>query len=104
MSSSELDTLQSARLLAASGQPHHLGQAHLYAQDNADYQRQYEPILRGQGGRYWCGDRDQGDVWEIKKPTKNDLHPTQKPPEVPERAIRNSSRPGDIVMDCRRIG
>jgi hypothetical protein len=43
--------------------------------------------------RHWCGDRDQGDVWQIKKPQKNDLHPTMKPVELVERAIRNSSRP-----------
>ena len=50
--------------------------------------------------RHWCGDRDQGDVWQIKKPVKNDLHPTMKPVELVERAIRNSSRPGDTVLDC----
>ena len=68
----------------------------------ADYQRQYEPILYGwpEGqNRHWCGDRDQGDVWNIKKPQKNDLHPTMKPVELVERAIRNSSRPGDVVLD-----
>ena len=49
--------------------------------------------------RHWCGARDQGDVWQIKKPHKNDLHPTMKPVELVERAIRNSSRPGDVVLD-----
>ena len=44
-------------------------------------------------------DRDQGDVWNIKKPQKNDLHPTMKPVELVERAIRNSSRPGNVVLD-----
>ncbi|HRH78837.1 MAG TPA: site-specific DNA-methyltransferase, partial [Cellvibrionaceae bacterium] len=34
------------------------------------------------------------------KPQKNDLHPTMKPVELVERAIRNSSRPGDTVLDC----
>jgi DNA modification methylase len=68
----------------------------------SDYQRQYEPILYGwaEGGKHhWCGDRDQSDVWQIKKPHKNDLHPTMKPVELVERAIRNSSKPGDTVMD-----
>ncbi|MFZ5573853.1 MAG: DNA-methyltransferase, partial [Pseudomonadota bacterium] len=51
------------------------------------------------GERHWCGDRDQGDVWQIKKPAKNDLHPTMKPVDLVERAIRNSSRPGDVVLD-----
>ena len=38
-------------------------------------------------------------MWAIKKPQKNDLHPTMKPVELVERAIRNSSRPGNVVLD-----
>ena len=34
-----------------------------------------------------------------QKPQKNDLHPTMKPVELVERAIRNSSRPGNVVLD-----
>ena len=48
----------------------------------SDYQRQYEPILYGwpEGSdHYWCGARDQGDVWRIDRPAWNDLHPTMKP-------------------------
>ncbi|MDA8256457.1 MAG: site-specific DNA-methyltransferase, partial [Betaproteobacteria bacterium] len=48
---------------------------------------------------FWCGARDQGDVWQIKKPAKNDLHPTMKPVELVERAILNSSKSRDIVLD-----
>jgi DNA modification methylase len=104
MSSSELDVLQSA-FRAAGG---HWSTFIIWAKNTftlgrADYQRQYEPMLYGwpEGGkRHWCGDRDQGDVWQIKKPVKNDLHPTMKPVELVERAIRNSSRPGDTVLDC----
>jgi DNA modification methylase len=103
MSSSELDTLQAA-FRAAGG---HWSTFIIWAKNTftlgrADYQRQYEPILYGwpEGGeRHWCGDRDQGDVWQIKKPAKNDLHPTMKPVELVERAIRNSSRPGAVVLD-----
>jgi DNA modification methylase len=103
MSSSELDTLQAA-FRAAGG---HWSTFIIWAKNTftlgrADYQRQYEPILYGwpEGAqRHWCGDRDQGDVWQIKKPAKNDLHPTMKPVELVERAIRNSSRPGDVVLD-----
>jgi DNA modification methylase len=68
----------------------------------ADYQRQYEPILYGwkQGAdHFWCGARDQGDVWFVDKPRVNDLHPTMKPVELVERAIRNSSKSRDIVLD-----
>ena len=35
----------------------------------------------------------------MDKPSKNDLHPTMKPIELVERAIRNSSKSRDIVLD-----
>jgi DNA modification methylase len=38
-------------------------------------------------------------VWHIKKPHKNDLHPTMKPVELMERAVRNSSKTRDLVLD-----
>jgi DNA modification methylase len=68
----------------------------------ADYQRQYEPIWYGwrEGvSHYWCGDRDQGDVWRIERPSASEAHPTMKPLALVERAIENSSRPGDVVCD-----
>jgi DNA modification methylase len=68
----------------------------------ADYQRQYEPILYGwrEGAdHYWCGARNQGDVWSIPRPAANRLHPTMKPVELVERAILNSSPGGAIVLD-----
>jgi len=68
----------------------------------ADYQRQYEPIWYGWregASHHWCGDRDQGDVWTIPRPAESELHPTMKPLELVERAIENSSRPGDLVLD-----
>lgn len=37
-------------------------------------------------------------VWEVSRET-NTLHPTQKPVEIPVRAIENSSQPGEIVLD-----
>lgn len=33
------------------------------------------------------------------KPVRNDLHPTMKPVELFKKLIRNSSRPGDLVLD-----
>ena len=59
----------------------------------APYQRQYEPIFFGWPERakpFWCGDRDQGDVWQIPRPAVSDAHPTQKPLALAERAITNS--------------
>ncbi len=104
MSSSELDVLQSAfRAAGGHWSTFIIWAKNTFTMGRADYQRQYEPMLYGwrEGSkRHWCGDRDQGDVWQIKKPVKNDLHPTMKPVELVERAIRNSSRPGDTVLDC----
>ena len=68
----------------------------------AAYQRGYEPIWFGwrEGTKpYWCGDRDQSDVWTIARPSDSPLHPTMKPLELVERAIENSSKPGDVVCD-----
>jgi DNA modification methylase len=103
MSSSELHTLQRA-FTAAGGRwsTFVIWAKHTFTLGRADYQRQYEPILYGwkQGSdHYWCGARDQGDVWFFDKPVRNDLHPTMKPVALVERAIRNSSKSRDIVLD-----
>ncbi len=103
MSSSELHTLHKA-FAAAGG---HWSTFVIWAKNTftmgrSDYQRQYEPILYGwkEGtDHYWCGARDQGDVWFVKKPVSNNLHPTMKPVELVERAIRNSSKSRDTVLD-----
>ena len=103
MSSSELDTLQSAfRAAGGKWSTFIIWAKNTFTLGRSDYQRQYEPILYGwpeSATRHWCGDRDQGDVWHFNKPRVNDLHPTMKPVELVERAIRNSSRPGDVVLD-----
>jgi DNA modification methylase len=68
----------------------------------SDYHHQFEPILYGwkEGGEhFWAGGRKQGNVWPAQKPRVNALHPTMKPVELIERAILNSSRYGDIVLD-----
>src|SRR5271157_1155937 len=103
MSSSELHTLQKA-FIAAGG---HWSTFIIWAKNTftmgrSDYQRQYEPILYGwrEGvNHHWCGDRDQGDVWQIDKPSSSPLHPTMKPLTLIERAIQNSSQAGDKVLD-----
>ncbi|KVG09878.1 site-specific DNA-methyltransferase [Burkholderia thailandensis] len=103
MSSSELDTLQSAfRSVGGRWSTFIIWAKNTFTLGRADYQRQYEPILYGwrEGAdHFWCGARDQGDVWQIRKPAKNDLHPTMKPVELVERAVRNSSKRRDIVLD-----
>ena len=60
----------------------------------SDYQRQFETILYGwkEGqAHYWCGARDEGDVWSVAKPKRSRMHPTIKPVPLIERALRNSS-------------
>jgi DNA modification methylase len=103
MSSSALDTLQRTfREAGGRWSTFIIWAKHTFTLGRSDYQRQYEPILYGwrQGAeRRWCGARDQGDVWTFDKPSRNDLHPTMKPVALAERAIRNSSKPGDVVLD-----
>ena len=103
MSSSELDTLQKAfRDAGGKWSTFVIWAKNTFTLGRADYQRQYEPILYGWkdgADHYWCGARDQGDVWFIDKPHKNDIHPTMKPVELVERAVRNSSKSRDIVLD-----
>jgi DNA modification methylase len=103
MSSSELHTLYS-NFKKAGGvwSTTIIWSKHLFTLGRSDYQRQYEPILYGwpQGSKhYWCGARDQGDVWYLEKPRANDLHPTMKPVALVERALENSSRPSSVVLD-----
>jgi len=103
MSSSELDTLQKAfREAGGKWSTFVIWAKNTFTLGRADYQRQYEPILYGWkdgADHFWCGARDQGDVWFFDKPHKNYLHPTMKPVALVERAIRNSSKSRDVVLD-----
>lgn len=104
MSSSELHTLQKA-FIEAGGKwsTFVIWAKNTFTLGRADYQRQYEPILYGWKhgiDHFWCGARNQGDVWFVNKPVRNELHPTMKPVELVERAINNSSKSRDIVLDC----
>lgn len=65
-----------------------------------DYRPQHEFIFYCKGGA-WYGDRAQSDVWTVKRgATGGYVHPTQKPVELVGRAISNSSKPGDVIIDC----
>jgi DNA modification methylase len=66
------------------------------------YHRRYEPIWYGwhsTGKSSFGPDRDLDDVWEIPRPRRSEEHPTTKPVELIARALANSSRKGDIVLD-----
>lgn len=67
----------------------------------ADYHYKHEPILYGwgKGSHTFYGGRDQSSVWDFNKPMKSDLHPTMKPIELVAKAVSNSSKSGDIILD-----
>ena len=66
------------------------------------YKFQHEPIfychVAGQSDA-WYGDKTQSTLWHENKPAANRLHPTMKPVELVERALLNSSKAGDVVVD-----
>lgn len=68
----------------------------------AQYKSKHEPCIyafkKGKSPN-WCGPNNEVTVWDVKREPKNAFHPTQKPVELPERAINNSSKTGDIVLD-----
>ena len=66
------------------------------------YKFQHEPMfychVTGESDP-WYGDKSQSTLWQEKKPSASRLHPTMKPVELIERALLNSSKAGDIVVD-----
>jgi DNA modification methylase len=68
----------------------------------SQYIPNYEPCIyafkKGKSPQ-WFGASDEKSVWELKKDQRNDYHPTQKPIELPTRAMQNSSKLNDIVLD-----
>lgn len=126
MSSSELHTLH--RAFTENGghwQTYIIWAKNTFTLSRSDYQHQFEPIMYGlseeeaaaadndpdrqlsalpilygwKDEHKWFGGRKQGDVWLIDRPSKSPEHPTMKPVTLCARAIRNSSRRGEIVLD-----
>jgi DNA modification methylase len=68
----------------------------------AQYKPKHEPCIyafkKGKAP-YWNGKNNEVTVWDVKRHSKNEFHPTQKPVELPVRALENSSKGGDIVLD-----
>jgi DNA modification methylase len=66
-----------------------------------DYQSQHEPCLYGwmdNGSHSWYSDRKQTSVWKFDK-ERVEGHTTPKPVALVERAINNSSKGGDLIID-----
>ncbi len=69
-----------------------------------DYNQQTEFCLYGwlenNSAHRWYGPTNESTLWQVHRdPTKQYQHPTQKPLELAERAMRNSSLRGQIVLD-----
>ena len=70
-----------------------IGLGHLH------YRPQHEFIFYVQG--QWYGDKAESDVWTLGRESVGGyIHPTQKPVELVRRALENSSKPGDVVLDA----
>jgi len=69
---------------------------------SAQYKQKHEPAYycykRGQTVR-WYGSTNQVTVWDCDRKSKNEFHPTQKPVELAEKAIMNSSERNGRVLD-----
>ncbi len=68
-----------------------------------DYHTKYEPIWYGwkEGAARLAPleDRKQSDVWDFERPSKSEEHPTMKPIPLVAKAIENSSKNGNNVVD-----
>ena len=67
-----------------------------------DYHWQHEPILYGWkpgAAHKFYGGRKQSTVWQIDRPMASREHPTMKPVNLCAKAIENSSKSGDIIID-----
>lgn len=128
MSSSELHTLQKA-FIDCDGHwsTFIIWVKNHFTLGRSNYQRQYEPILYGWfegSSHYWSGIRKLGDVikqedafvdsagdvyikaegiptdiWEVSRPSRSVEHPTMKPIALCARAIQNSSKQENVVLD-----
>lgn len=67
---------------------------------SAQYKQKHEPAyycFKVGETVNWCGPTNEVTVWDINRESKNELHPTQKPVELAERAILNHE--AGIVLD-----
>jgi len=64
----------------------------------AQYMQKHEPCLYiVDGNSNFIGASNEVTVWDLKQPSKNEFHPTQKPVELALRAIGNHE--AKIVID-----
>jgi DNA modification methylase len=69
---------------------------------SAQYKQKHEPCFycfKKGNAPFWYGPTNEVTVWDVSRESKNEFHPTQKPIELPSRALNNSSKKGDCIMD-----
>ena len=69
---------------------------------SAHYKGKHEPCYYGHKrnkSARWHGPNNEVTLWEYDRSSSNEYHPTQKPIQLAQRAINNSSAVGDIVLD-----
>jgi DNA modification methylase len=75
-----------------------------FALGYGDYNQQTEFCLyawkKGKGPHLWYGPANETTLWEVSRDAIKDyIHPTQKPIALAQRAIKNSTLRGEIVLD-----
>lgn len=68
----------------------------------AQYKSKHEPCIyafKDGHAPFWSGPNNEVTVWDVTRHSKNEFHPTQKPVELVERALNNSSKSGDTILD-----
>ena len=69
---------------------------------SAQYKQKHEPCFycfKKGNAPFWYGPTNEVTVWDVSRESKNEFHPTQKPIELPSRALNNSSKKGDCILD-----
>jgi DNA modification methylase len=77
-----------------------------------DHQPQHEEILYGwapgvgrpgrgrHAGSHWVGPNNVSSVFFHPRPARSEVHPTMKPVSLIAAQLQNSTRRGDVVVDC----
>ena len=92
-----------AASIEAAGIQHH--QWLIWSKDHfvlgrSHYHYKHEHIYYGWKGKTsWNGSRKEDSVWTEGRPMSSPEHPTMKPVTLCERAIENSSKTNDLVID-----
>lgn len=78
---------------------------HHFTMSWAHYHRQYEACLVAGKGmptkpKRWFGPKNETNVWQVRADFNGHyIHPTQKPIPLVERALLNSSKKGELILD-----